>query len=214
MNGAVTGAMIAAMGVYQGLNPPMGWLYAVGRGLERSSAVAVLSGTTSLAAGHYLAMLVLGLPAALLLALGRAEPMLIEPWLGIGLIGFGLYKLACPRHPGWVARIPPDRPLFWSFAMACTHCGSPLMMLAPLAGVLMMPAMAGAGPAARIGWFVAAAAIVPAVMAASLFLTASVIALAVYHRLGLGALTRMWVDLDRGWVAVFVLMGAMALAMG
>jgi len=217
MSGAALWVMIAAMGVYQGVNPPMGWLYAVGRGFERGSTGAVLSGTTELAAGHYLAMLALGLPAALVLALGRADPMLIEPWVGIVLIAFGVFKLVRPRHPRLLARIPPSRPVSWSFAMACTHCGSPVMMLAPLASVLALLAVSGgAGPGLglRVGWFAAAAVIVPGVMAASLFATASLVAVLVYRRLGLRALTRVWINLDLGWAVVFMLMGVMALGMG
>ncbi len=217
MGGAALWGMIAAMGVYQGVNPPMGWLYAVGRGFERGSPASVLAGTGAFAAGHFLAMIVLGLPAALVLALGRADPGLTLPWLGIALIVFGLYKLAWPLHPRLAVRIPPSRPVSWSFAMACLHCGSPVMMLMPLASLLMLFTMgggAGAGIGVRAGWFAGAAMIVAAVMTASLFATASLIALLVYRRLGLRALTRVWVNLDPGWAVMFVLMGVMALGMG
>jgi len=214
MSGVTLWAMIAAMGVYQGVNPPMGWLYAVGRGLERGSTASVFSGTTFLAAGHYLAMLSLALPAALAFALVPADPMRFEPWLGFVLIAFGFYKLLRPRHPLLLARIPPGRPVSWSFAMACTHCGSPVMMLAPLASILALASMRGLAGPARLGWFAAAALLVPGVMAASLFVTGSTIALLFYRRLGLRALTRVWINLDAGWAVVFMLMGAMALGMG
>jgi hypothetical protein len=135
---------------------------------------------------------------------------------GVMMIAFGFYKLVRPQHPRLLARIPPGRPLSWSFVMAVVHCGSPVMMLAPLASVLTLFTIGGStwpALAARIGWFTAAALVVPGVMAASLFATASVIAVLVYRRLGLRALTRVWVNLDFGWAVIFVLMGVMALGM-
>ena len=214
MGGASLWVMAVAMGAYQGLNPPMGWLYAVSRALERRSAGAVFAGTASLAAGHYAAMLALLLPAALALALTRANPMALEPWLGAALIGFGLFKLLRPSHPRLLARIPPGRPMRWSFAMALAHCGSPVMMLGPLASVLFLlePACPSLGP--RLCWFAAAAFAVPGAMAAAMLLTASAMAVLVYRVLGLKALTRFWINLDLGWAVAFLAMGAMALSMG
>lgn len=208
--------MIVGMGVYQGLNPHMGWLYAVSRALERRSTGAALGGTAALAAGHYVAMLVVLLPAALLIALTRANPMAVQPWLGAVLIGFGIFKLFRPSHPRFVVRIRPDRPVRWSFAMAMTHCGSPVMMLGPLATMLMLLQLDGLGGAdwsTRAGWFAIAAFAVAAGMAAALLLTASVMALLVYRRFGLRALTRYWINLDIGWAFVFIAMGGMALMM-
>ncbi|HWA78792.1 MAG TPA: hypothetical protein VG848_00640 [Acetobacteraceae bacterium] len=215
MNGAALWAMIAAMGVYQGINPPMGWLYAVWCGLERGSARAVLSGTGSFAAGHYLSMLALAIPAALAFAFVHIDPLLTVPWFGIAMIMFGFYKLVRPHHPRLLARIPPSRPMSWSFAMAALHCGSPIMMLAPLASGLAPFTIHGADPAtgARLFWFAGAALLVSGVMAASHFATATAIALFVHRRLGLRALTRVWIDLDAGWAVIFMLMGAMALDM-
>ncbi len=215
MSGLTFWAMIAAMGVYQGINPPMGWLYAVGRGLERGSATSVLSGTSTFATGHYLSMLVLAIPVALALAFVHTDPMLIAPWSGIAMIAFGFYKLVRPRHPLLLARIPPTRPMSWSFVMAALHCGSPIMMLAPLASVLALFTIRSADPAigTRLFWFTGAALLISGVMAASLFATATVIALFVHRRLGLRALTRVWINLDAGWAVIFMLMGAMALDM-
>ena len=216
MGAASLWIMVAGMGVYQGLNPPMGWLYAVARGLERRSTGAVFGGTAALALGHYLAMLTVALPVALALAAVPTDAMAIEPWIGLALISFGLFKLYRPQHPRLVLRIPPGRPMRWSFLMALTHCGSPVMMLGPLASVLVLLEFGGwLGPSvgARLGWFAAAALAVPAAMAGALLLTSSAIAVLVYRRLGLAALTRFWINLDLGWAVLFLAMGVMALAM-
>ena len=71
------------------------------------------------------------------------------------------------------------------------------------------------GPAvgSRLGWFAVAAFTLPAAMAAALLLTASAVAMVVYRRLGLAALTRLWINLDLGWAIGFLAMGAMALTM-
>ena len=208
--------MIVAMGVYQGLNPEMGWLYAVARALERRSVGAALRGTTALAVGHYIAMLSILLPVAIVAALIPETLMAIRPWLGAALIGFGLFKLFRPSHPRFVARIPPSRPVVWSYAMAMTHCGSPIMMLAPLTSLLMLLEFSGQSTAhgsLRAEWFTVTAVAVPAAMASTLLLTASFVAVLVYRQLGLAALTRFWIDLDLGWAAIFVLMGVMAFLM-
>lgn len=215
MNAATLCLVVAGMGVYQGLNPSMGWLYAVSCGLEQSSTKAALRGTAALAAGHYIAMLAVLLPASLLFALTPTNPMAFQPWLGGALIGFGLFKLYRPSHPRFLVRIPPDRPTLWSFAMAMAHCGSPMMMLGPLISVLILLEIGGAARPfiSRLSWFTSAALVVPAVMAAALLLTASVVAVLVYRRLGLRALTRFWINLDLGWAVVFIAMGIMALMM-
>lgn len=208
--------MIVGMGVYQGFNPHMGWLYAVGRALERRSTGAALGGTVALAAGHYAAMLVVLLPAALLLAATHANPMAVQPWLGAVLVGFGIFKLFRPSHPRFVVRIRPNRPVRWSFAMAMTHCGSPVMMLGPLFSLLMLLQVDGLGGAdwtQRAGPFALAAVAVPAAMAAALLVTASIVALLVHRRFGLRALTRYWINLDIGWALVFIAMGVMAFMM-
>jgi hypothetical protein len=208
--------MIVGMGIYQGVNPNMGWLYAVSRALERRSTAAALGGTAALAAGHYAAMLVVLLPAALLFALTRANPMAVQPWIGAALIAFGIFKMFRPSHPRLLVRIRPDRPMRWSFAMAMTHCGSPVMMLGPLVSLLMLlplDGLAGADWGMRAGWFVIAAFAVSAAMATAALLTASAVAVLVYRRFGLAFLTRYWINLDLGWAVMFIAMGVMALMM-
>jgi hypothetical protein len=208
--------MILAMGLYQGLNPPMGWLAAVGRGLETRSGRAVLVSTATHAAGHYCAMAAVLVPAAVLLAVSGLEPVAFLPWLGAVLVGFGLFKLHRPAHPRFLVRLRPRQRFRFSFLMALTHCGSPIMMLGPLVSVLMLldaAGVAGRHAAARAFGFGLLALALSALMVLTLLAAASLIAWIVWRRLGLGALTRLWLDLDRLWALVFLLMGAMDLAM-
>ncbi|MDD2876720.1 MAG: hypothetical protein PHT60_07900 [Acidiphilium sp.] len=210
------------MGIYQGLNPPIGWLRAAGRGLETRSERAILQSTGSLAFGHFLSMVVLLVPVAILVAglPGLVIPMGVlmrAAWLiSFGLIGFGIYKLIRPHHPRFIVRIKPDQVLRWSFWMGLTHCGSAVMMVPMLINLTMVSAMAGFSDSAtqRMISDATLALTMSAAMTVPLFLTGSVVALAVTRRFGIGAITRYWINLDLGWAAMFILMGIMGVAMG
>ncbi|MGH7727430.1 MAG: hypothetical protein ACREM2_01390 [Vulcanimicrobiaceae bacterium] len=212
------------MGLYQGLNPPMGWLLAAGRALQQRSARPLIGTVAALAFGHYLAMLSVLVPVALLLAWSTRHPELpfaslyLQPGLllsfvGVVLAGFGVYKLMRPRHPILLARVHPNRRVRWSFLMAHLHCGSPVMMLAPFLALAAHYATPMSGASAS-AFLLPLAVLVPAVMVLTLALVAGGVALVVWRFLGLGALTRVWLNFDLGWAVVFLLMATMALTMG
>ena len=215
----VTGLLLmsAAMGVYQGFNPTMGWLHATARGLERRSTQSLLLSGTRFAWGHYLGMNVVLVPMAFLLALTKVHPTLLMPWMGTTFIVYGLFKLIRPSHPRLLARIPPTHTVRWSFTMALVHCGSPLMMLSPLFAMVMIGhgthepylAITNAIPLS----YIVLALEVSAAMALPQLLVSLIIALVVYSRLGLRALTRYWINFDLGWAFLFIVMGTMALRM-
>ncbi|HEX7390625.1 MAG TPA: hypothetical protein VF286_10970 [Acidiphilium sp.] len=215
--------MAIGMGVYQGINPPMGWLRAVGSGLETRSERAVLLGTWALAFGHFLSMAVILVPLGIAFAVLNAGLLSMSAAMRAGslasvvLIGFGAYKILRPQHPRFIARIRPDRPVHWSFCMGLTHCASPVMMVPMLINLTLMSTWAAAfGP--HLGGQILGATVialaVSAAMAVPLFLTGSAVALVVFRRLGLRAITRYWVNLDLGWAVMFVLMGIMGITMG
>src|SRR5882757_8539331 len=51
-----TWAILAALGAFHGINPAMGWLFAVALGLQRQTRAAVLMSLLPIAAGHALAI--------------------------------------------------------------------------------------------------------------------------------------------------------------
>ena len=216
MNVTALMLMAGSMGVYQGINPSMGWLYATSRGLERRSIASLLSGGVRFAWGHYLGMNVVLLPIAWLLALTQLHPMLLMPWIGATLILYGVLKLFYPNHPRVLSYVSPLHVSRWSFVMALTHCGSPLMMIAPLLSLVML-AQAPTHPVpSNPDPFLAYSLLalgVSAAMALPQLLISLAIALTVYLRLGLKALTRYWLNFDLGWSVIFILMGAMAVRM-
>lgn len=216
---SVTGLLLmsAAMGVYQGFNPAMGWLHATARGLQRRSIPSLLSSGTRFAWGHYLGMNAVLVPMAFLLALTKVHPTLLMPWVGATFIVYGLFKFVRPSHPRILARIPPTHTVRWSFVMALTHCGSPLMMLSPLFAMVMVAHMAPDRHALLVNGaplsYALVALGVSTAMALPQLLISLAIALVVYSRLGLKALTRYWINFDLGWAFLFIVMGTMALRM-
>lgn len=216
----VTGlfVMAALMGIYQGVNPAMGWLYATAKGLEKRSVASLVSGGIRFAWGHYLGMNAVLLPMAWLLAVTQMHPMLLMPWLGGTFIVYGLYKFFRPNHPRLLARIAPKRTSTYSFVMALTHCGSPVMMLSPLLAMVALTSHAAnmsatASTSALYLSYSTKALEITAAMAGPQLVLSLGIALVVYSRLGLRALTRYWVNFDLGWALLFVVMGAMAVRM-
>lgn len=116
------------LGAYHGLNPGMGWLFAVALGLQERSRRAVIRAFAPIALGHAASI-------AVVVALVAALQSVISPTLlkGVGagaLVAFGLYKLIVPMScPRWVGMRVGFRELTtWSFLMA-TACGAGLMVV-------------------------------------------------------------------------------------
>jgi hypothetical protein len=120
-------AALAVLGAVHGLNPGMGWLFAVALGLQERDRRAVWGAMLPLAAGHALAIAP---------AIGTAEAVgLVTPTGGIRwivaatLLILGVVRLRRHRHPRWVGMRVGARDLtLWSFLMASSH-GARLMAL-------------------------------------------------------------------------------------
>src|SRR5689334_11333419 len=118
---------LALLGAYHGVNPGMGWLFAVALGLQEKSSGAVRRALVPIALGHAASI---GLTVALL-GVGLASvPAAALRWLtAAALVAFGVLKLVRPRHPRWVGMRVGFRDLtWWSFLMATAH-GAGLMLL-------------------------------------------------------------------------------------
>ena len=211
---------LVALGAFHGLNPAMGWLFAVALGLQERRLRAVVAALGPIALGHALAigaaaiavgLLGLVLPQRLLLALG-----------GAALLGFAAYKIATRfRHPRWVGmRVTPRELVFWSFLMASAH-GAGLMLVPVLVslrgeGVVSAHAAhlghAGHYPSAANDTLLPALAAV-GVHAAAMLAVAGVIAVVVYQKVGVEVLRRAWVNLDLLWVGTLAVTGSVALGL-
>ena len=197
-------ATIVALGLYHGLNPAMGWPLAVANGMAQRQPAAVFGTVLPLAGGHLAAMAVVLLPFAWLawmMDFGRA----IRLGAGALVLLFGLYKLARPRRPRVLARIPPTQLAWWSFLMATAHG----------AGLMLVPFMLGLcanDPAMRAGDLGTALA-VSVVHTAAMLLAGLAMAWLVYRYLGLQFLRRAWFNLDAVWAGSLVIAGIAGLVM-
>jgi hypothetical protein len=118
---------IAALGAYHGLDPSMGWLFAVALGLQERSRAKVIAALGPIALGHLVSIAA----AVVLIGWARfvAASALLRPAGAAILIAFGLFRYLRPRaHPRWVAmRVKWYELTLWSFLMASAH-GAGLML--------------------------------------------------------------------------------------
>jgi hypothetical protein len=119
---------LAALGAYHGINPGMGWLFAVALGLQEKNRAAVVRAFAPIALGHALSITVV---VALVMVLQTVVSATLLKYIGAtALLGYGVYKLVAPMsHPRWVGMRVGFRDLtVWSFLMATAH-GAGLMLV-------------------------------------------------------------------------------------
>jgi hypothetical protein len=223
MQASWTWISLALLGAFHGLNPAMGWLFAVARGLQERRLRGVLNALGPIAAGHALAI---GLVAVAFGILGFVVPQALLLALGgMALLGFaGWIVLRRFRHPRWVGmRATPRQLVLWSFLMATAH-GAGLMLipaLVALGGERTPSALAAAPidhhlghamPVADDALLAALAAV--GVHTAGMLLVATAIAIVVYEKVGVELLRRAWFNLDVIWVGALTIAGAVALLLG
>jgi hypothetical protein len=197
------------LGAYHGIDPGMGWLFAVALGMQQGSARGVWRALPPIALGHMAAV------GAVLLVAGLAQMVVPLPVMKVVvagvLVAFGLYRLWRHRHPRFGGMRVGFRDLtIWSFLMASAH-GAGFMVLPFVMGISNHVLAAG-GSHAQHG--VAMSAAVPWVgaLALSLHTLAYLCVLAfaawiVYWKLGLALLRTTWFNLDLIWAAALVVTG-------
>jgi hypothetical protein len=204
-------AALAALGAFHGLNPAMGWLFAVARGMQERRRAALLTALPAIATGHAASVAII----AALVTGGRSAGASTAIAVGGGalMVGFGVWRLLSRRHFRWAGmRLSLPHLVVWSFLVSSAH-GAGLMLLPVLATGPVPGAAAGAGPHA--GHVAAApAGALPGLAAAgvhtlAMLATAAAIALVVYEVVGVGVLRRAWFNLDLLWAGVLVAAGAL-----
>ncbi len=198
---------LAGLGAFHGLNPAMGWLFAVALGLHRQSRRVVLVSLLPIALGHAIAIAVV---VAAVVALGVViDQRIIRLSAGILLIAWAIYHTVYGhRHRVRVGMQTGMAGLaLWSFLMASAHGAG--LMLVPV----LIPLGLAATPAGEItdnGSLPVSLAAVGVHTAAMLAVTGA-IAVMVYEWLGLGFLRRGWINLDFLWTTALVGAGAILL---
>jgi len=215
---AAAWAALAGLGAFHGLNPAMGWLFAVALGLQQGNRGGVLRALPPIAVGHALSVaLVVAALAALRVFV---DVLALQIGSAVALIGFGLYRLRA-RHAGKVGmRVSGGQLVLWSFLMATAHGAG--LMLAPVllempmdsmhahhAHMMTSPASEGAGNSLTA--IVATALAVVAVHTLAMLVVAGAIAVIVYEWVGLAFLRRGWINLDLVWVLALIGAGVILL---
>lgn len=200
---------LAALGAFHGLNPAMGWLFAVALGMHRRSRQVVLTSLVPLALGHAVSIL---LVAGGVVLLGMVLDLdLVRKTAGLLLLGWAAWHWRYgSRHRFTVGMQAGFAGLtLWSFLMASAHG----------AGLMLVPALIPLCLAATPGRELVASGSLPVVLAATGLHTASmlavtgVIAMIVYEWLDVGFLRRGWINLDLLWTGALVVTGAILLVL-
>jgi hypothetical protein len=211
-------AALAALGAFHGLNPAMGWLFAVARGMQERSRGVLLRSLPPIAVGHLASVAIIAAVVSATESVVAANIVGIVG--GLILVGFGLWRLLSARHFRWAGmRLSQGQLVGWSFLMSSAH-GAGLMLLPVLAAGSAtavahdhMPGMpAGSGvdgtPAAALDGLAAAG-----VHTIAMFAVMGICAVLVYEFVGVNILRRAWFNMDKIWAGVMVAAGALTIAL-
>jgi hypothetical protein len=205
--------VVLLLGAYHGINPGMGWLFAVALGMQQGSAGGVWRALPPIALGHITAV------GGVLLIAGLAQTIVpiavMKAVVASVLVALGLYRLWRHRHPRYGGMRVDFRDLtVWSFLMASAH-GAGFMVL-PFVMAMSSPVLAAGGSHAHQGAATAPGALWTAALALTLHTLAYLCVLAfaawiVYRKLGLALLRTAWFNLDLIWAATLVVTGLLIL---
>ena len=189
------------LGAAHGINPAMGWLFAVGRGLQERDRRAVWGALGPLAVGHALAIAV---AVVIAMTLGQILPLHLLRWIvATALFGVGVDGLVRHRHVRLGGmRVSARELATWSFLMASVHG----------AGLMVLPFVLGAAtPRAMVTSHhhtISMAAVVPVdplgisaplIHTVGYLAVTALVAVVVYEKVGLSILRRAWINLNVLW---------------
>ncbi len=200
------------LGAYHGINPGMGWLFAVARGMQEHATKAVARALIPITLGHALSI---GLVVALAGLIRIVLPLgYVQIVVAIALISLGVFRLLRRKHFAWGGMQVGFRDLtFWSFLMASAHGAGlmvlPIVLRAPSSNAMPaghehhMDMAAGAG-----AWTGIVATLIHTLGYLSV---TALVALLVYRKFGLSLLRTGWFNLDLVWAVALIVTGCVAL---
>ena len=197
-------------GAYHGINPGMGWLFAVALGMQQRSARGVWRALPPIALGHAGAVAVVLLIAA---AARLVVPLAtLNVLVAAVLMSLGVYRLWRHRHPRVGGMQVGFRDLtLWSFLMASAH-GAGVMVLPFVMPTAAQVAVAGHTHAHHAGAEAANVAVAAVALHTAAYFTVMAIASwVVYRKLGLSLLRKAWFNMDWLWSGALVLTGMVVL---
>src|SRR5690348_13276743 len=206
-------AALVLLGAYHGINPGMGWLFAVALGMQEKSSRAVWRALGPLAAGHALSI---GAVVLLAVLLEIVLPLkILKIAVAAALFIFGVYRLVRHRHPRGGGMVVGFQDLtVWSFLMASAHG----------AGLMVLPILLQISPAAHATANQVGPHPHPAVMGgtttnllavtvhtAGYLIVTGAVAWVVYEKLGLSLLRKAWLNMDLIWSFALIATGCLVL---
>jgi hypothetical protein len=203
------------LGAYHGVNPGMGWLFALSLGLQQRSRKAVLRALAPIGLGHAIAI-ALTLAVVGLVQL-RVPFATLRYLVAAILFALGLYRVFRSRHPrGAGMRVGFRDLMVWSFLMASAHGAglmlAPVLLARPMEG--MHHSMNGSAASGLAG--IAPSLLILAVLVHTLGLIVVAGAVAIlfyqsYEKWGLGLLRHTWFNFDLLWAFALMIAGVAAL---
>lgn len=220
MHGEVSTAalwLMLLLGAYHGLNPAMGWLFAVALGMQEQKGTTVVRSLVPMALGHALAI---GAVVAMAMVLGVSLPLVVARGVVAALlVGLGVFFLVQHWHPRWVRMQVSFADLtLWSFLMATAH-GAGLMVVPVLwrgtsaeasvrmggSASAMLHGSAGTSPLAGLA--------ATLVHTAGYLLVTGLIAWVIYAKVGLAILRKAWFNVDAVWGVALIATGLITFLM-
>jgi hypothetical protein len=193
----------AGLGAFHGLNPAMGWLFAVALGLHRQSRTVVMTSLVPIAIGHAVSVAAV---ASLLVLTGALVPHnLVRGGGGVALLAWAAYhwRVRNRHRVRFGMQIGLWGLAAWSFLMAAAH-GAGLMLWPALAGACL-----GSGAARTVESPLASALAGVGIHTLAMITTMAVVAVAVHEWLGVAILRITWLNFDLLWVMALVAAGAL-----
>ncbi|OWV84930.1 hypothetical protein [Rhizobium sp. R693] len=195
--------LLAGLGAFHGLNPAMGWLFAVALGIHRQSFIAVVQAVPAIALGHALSI---ALVAGAVVAAGLfVNQDVVRTATGGALVAWAIWHhiFGHSRRVRIGLRTGLAGLALWSFLMATAH-GAGLMILPALIPLcLAQPPLPEIGGIGSAGMTIAAVGVHTLAMLA----VTSLVALTVYHWVGLEILRSAWINVDLLWTLVLLATG-------
>jgi hypothetical protein len=207
--------VLALLGAYHGLNPGMGWLFALAIGLQEKRRSAVLWSLIPIALGHAVAI------AVALVAFRAFQDFVSIQVLKWGvaaiLFAFGVYRLFRASHPrGAGMKVGGKELAVWSFLMASAHGAGlmviPVLLAHPITGMEHNMVGAMAMPSQPLSFSTLALATV--IHTSSMLVVAGFLAVLffeTYEKLGLKILRHTWINFDLLWAIALLAAGLAAL---
>ena len=197
---------MVALGAFHGINPGMGWLFAVALGMQQGRASGVWRALPAIALGHAAAV---ALVVVLVVAAGIVIPIeALKAVIAVVLVTLGAYRLWRHRHPRFGGMQVGFRDLaVWSFLMASAHGAGVMVLPFLLEGDALVAAQSGGHAHHAIAQSASRLSAMVSIHSITYLVVTTVIAWIVYRKVGVAILRTAWFNLDWLWAGALVITG-------